>query len=320
MSFTTACPNCDARLQAPDTVEGKRVKCKKCGDAFVARPLDDDPPPRSAAKSRPRRDEEDEDRPRRSTTAARRSNDDDYEDDDRPRRRSRDDDEDEPRRPRKKGRKKAAGPPVLLFVLLGVGALVLLGAIAFGAYWFLSGDTPKDNPVARGGAAAGGPGGPVGGGGGAVAGWVDFAEPAGRFRVKMPQRPRAPITQRQQLPNGEQTEIRMHPAESAGEVFMVGHVNMPAAAAGAPADAILDGAVEGGQFRSKGAVLRSKSPITFQGFPGREAVLEFPGKRGSLVLRVILANNRMIMMIAAGDTVSAGSPKVRGFFESLRIE
>jgi hypothetical protein len=70
MSFTTICPGCDARLNAPDSLRGKQVKCKKCGDAFVARPAagtdeDDDSPAKTvkmSAKDAPakrRRDDED---------------------------------------------------------------------------------------------------------------------------------------------------------------------------------------------------------------------------------------------------------------------
>ena len=48
--FTTVSPGCEASLNAPDTLTGKKVKCKKCGESFVAKPaieVDDDEPPRT---------------------------------------------------------------------------------------------------------------------------------------------------------------------------------------------------------------------------------------------------------------------------------
>ena len=68
MSFSTVCPGCNAQLTAPDSAEGKRIKCKKCGDPFVARPLDDEgdelperPSVKASTRSRPRPVEDDED-------------------------------------------------------------------------------------------------------------------------------------------------------------------------------------------------------------------------------------------------------------------
>jgi hypothetical protein len=48
-------------------------------------------------------------------------------------------------------------------------------------------------------------------------------------------------------------------------------------------------------------------------------VLEYPGVKGSSVLRVIIAGNRMFWVMAKGDNFSADSPKVIGFLNSLKI-
>jgi hypothetical protein len=69
----------------------------------------------------------------------------------------------------------------------------------------------------------------------------------------------------------------------------------------------------------KGAVIKGRANITHQKFPGRQAVLEYPGVKGSHVVRVILAGNRMFWLMAKGDNFAADTPKVRGFFESLKI-
>jgi hypothetical protein len=41
--------------------------------------------------------------------------------------------------------------------------------------------------------------------------------------------------------------------------------------------------------------------------------------KGATILRVILAGNRMFWVLAKGDNFTADTPKVRGFFESLKI-
>jgi hypothetical protein len=276
MAFTTVCPNCDARLSAPDTVRGKKVKCKKCGEPFVARPAP-----------------------------------------------ATEDDEDDLPRPRKKGKgrkKKSSGSPVLFIVLIAIGAVVLIGGGVAAYFLFIKEDKPKDNPVAK----TDPPKGPAGkaadpAGVAATAGWVDFTVPEGRFQVRMPRQPGPPITQRQALPNGGMSEVKMYVVDLQAEAFITGFVQMPPAAAGAPPDAVLEGAVNGAAANAKGGRIKSRTTITYQGFPGREAVIEMPGKEGNLVMRVILAGDRMIMMIAGGNTATPETPRVRGFMESLKI-
>src|SRR5262249_4154612 len=111
MPISLSCP-CGARLNAPDTTAGKKVKCPKCGDPIAVpaaagfEVVDEKPVP----AARPRRrveDDEDDDRPARS--------------------RRRDDDEDD--RPRKKKRKaKSGGVPVWAWAT-GGGLLLVAGVV-----------------------------------------------------------------------------------------------------------------------------------------------------------------------------------------------
>jgi predicted Zn finger-like uncharacterized protein len=41
MPFHTECPDCEAGYNLPDTQEGRRVRCKKCGAAFTADPVEE---------------------------------------------------------------------------------------------------------------------------------------------------------------------------------------------------------------------------------------------------------------------------------------
>jgi hypothetical protein len=318
MPFTIACPNCDARLQAPDTVEGKRVKCKKCGEAFVARPADEEDD-RPAGKARRRAEDDEDDRPRRASKAARRVEEDDYDDEDRPRRRRRDDEDDEQSpRSRRKGKKKAAGPPVLLFVLLGVGALVLLGG-GVGAYLYFSDEKMPDNPVAKGGPGANAPGGPGPAPAGLTAGWVEHNDAAGRYRVRFPTVPQSQ-TVTQQTPNGP-VNVSLHLSGGPSEVFVSGSQPVPPEhRMGLSDDQVLDLGMEMAKMHGKGAAVRDTQSITYQGFAGRQLLMSAPGKKGSLIMRLILTKDRLIFLMAGGDSASADAPRVKAFFESLKID
>jgi len=197
--------------------------------------------------------------------------------------------------------------------------LVLVAGI--GAYFSSSGDKPSDGSAAAGGPVSG-PGGAGGGGPAgdpAVPGWLEFADPNGQFTVRMPRMPAAPTKQPWPLPNGDPAEATIYTVEIGGAMYAVAHLTVPGREAKAPADPVLDDAITGQVGWFRGAVIKSRTNVTHQGFPGRQAVLEYPGAKGSTVLRVILAGNRMFWVVARGDNFAADTPKVRGFLDSLKI-
>jgi Zn-finger nucleic acid-binding protein len=152
VSLVVNCPSCDARVTAPHSAVGKRVKCPKCGTGIAV--TDDEDDDRLVKSRRRDEDDEDDDRPRRK--ARRRDDDDEDEDDDRPR--------------RKKSAGKKGGPPVILFVAIGGGLLVL--GVAVVVLFVLFRGNPK------------GPGGVFGPS--APAGYTAVREPAGGFAVFLP--------------------------------------------------------------------------------------------------------------------------------------
>jgi len=155
------CPGCATRFEFADELDGKRVRCKSCGDIFrvdrtasKARDDEDDRPrptrrreedddERPAVKARHREKDEEDDRPR-SRARGRDEKDDEQpsrtrrpvledDDDDRPRGRRRDDDSDD--RPPRRGRdddddedaprrKKKIHPLMILGPILGLIAVV----------------------------------------------------------------------------------------------------------------------------------------------------------------------------------------------------
>jgi hypothetical protein len=133
MPITMRCPGCQTRFDFADDLEGKRIKCKSCGDIFRvagdAPPKkardDDDDDDRYGNRSR-RRDDNEDDRP---AARSRRRDDDENEqpsryrrgdpDDDRRRRRRSDEDDDRPA-------KKRLNP---LIIILPIGGTVLLAGV-----------------------------------------------------------------------------------------------------------------------------------------------------------------------------------------------
>jgi hypothetical protein len=154
MSIVMRCPGCKTQFEFTDNLEGKRIKCKTCGDIFRveqpsaksgAREDDDRPAVRSGSRRlgdedddrRSARRRDDDDRPvsryrrpmddddERPSTARRRPDDDDDRDDNRSRRR-RDEDDDYDRPKKKVHPLLIIGPIAALVLIVAVGVLVYL--------------------------------------------------------------------------------------------------------------------------------------------------------------------------------------------------
>jgi hypothetical protein len=188
---------------------------------------------------------------------------------------------------------------------------------------FYSGGGQQDGAAAKGGPVSG-PGADAGADGAAagdasVPGWLEFSDPNGQYKVRMPRLPAAPTKQHWPIPNGNPAEATVYTVEIGGGVYSVAYLVIPGRDAKAPVDPVLDDAISGGMAWFSGAAIKSRTNITHQGFTGRQVVLEYPGVKGSSVLRVIIAGNRMFWVMAKGDNFSADSPKVIGFLNSLKI-
>jgi DNA-directed RNA polymerase subunit RPC12/RpoP len=128
MSIPVVCTKCSAKLNAPDSAAGKRVKCPKCQTAMLVpeaipeapefEVVDDAPPAKKPPAKVKAVVEVDDDEPR-------------------PKRRPRDDDDDDDDdRPRKKKRKAAAGENSMMTrnIIGGVVLVVLLGVVGYVYY------------------------------------------------------------------------------------------------------------------------------------------------------------------------------------------
>ena len=109
MAIETHCPGCSTKVQVPDTLLGKRVKCPKCSQIFVAED------PGAAYEEVP--DTEDQPRPKRRPVPV------DDDDDDR--------DDEEERRPRRRWRQPHRGTTILV---LGILSLVMCAPMGIAAW------------------------------------------------------------------------------------------------------------------------------------------------------------------------------------------
>lgn len=124
MAIALSCPGCESTLNVSETLIGKSIKCKTCGEVIAVTA------PVKAAKAAVKKaavavSDDEDDRPRSKS----------------PRRRN-DDDEDE--RPTKS---KAGGSKMPKILGLAAAGILLLGGGAGGAYWLLG--SKKDDEVAK---------------------------------------------------------------------------------------------------------------------------------------------------------------------------
>jgi hypothetical protein len=330
--FTTVCPGCDSSLSAPDTLKGKKVKCKKCGEPFVAKPADEteeEPLPKTVktpgiAPPKPRKSDDEE--PTEETDKLRAKN-----------RRPADDeddteimeakvvDEEESPRPKskqKKGvakRRKEKKSPAMLFVLIGVGALILLGGGSVGAYYAFFKEEKKTDPQATGGTTSART--TTGTALAAITtNWVEHVDAEGKYRIKFP---KAPVTQTERIPKPDQSfqEVKMNTAQIPPEVFLAAHILfVEADRAGLTDEQLVSLVIDKVLAQGKGNLEKSRRAITYQGFTGSEVVVEEQGKKGGGILRGIIAGERVIILLAGGENSSPDSPRIKAFFESLKIE
>lgn len=329
--FTTICPGCDASLNAPDTLKGKKVKCKKCGEPFVAKPADateEEPLPKTvktpgvaSPKSRKSDDEEptEESNKLSAKNRARKDDEDDTEimeaaivDDD---------EEDAPTPKKKKGgkRRKEKKSSSMVIVLIAVAAVLVLGGGAVGAYYVFIKEENKPDPQAKGGTTAGGTTGQPNATA-ITASWVEHVDAEGKYRIKFP---KSPVTKTERIPKPDQSfqEVKMNTVEMPPEVFLTAHIPFVAAdRAGLTDEQLLQLVMNQILAQGKGAVEKSRRSITYQGFTGSEVVIENQGKKSGGILRGIIAGERVIILVAGSENASPDSPRIKAFMEALKIE
>jgi hypothetical protein len=349
MSIPVVCPNCSAKLNAPDSAAGKRVKCPKCQTGMVvpeplpeASPFEvvDDPQP--AAKAAPKV----AGRPRAAVKAEA------DDEDDRRRKRRRDEDDEDDDRPKKKKKKAAADNSMLIRNVVGGVLLVVLVAVA-GYVFYDRAQKAKEEDTA-GSSNAGGsqtppaeiplPGAPVGVGGGprpkGPVGPIGPAGPGGNPVGKKPiGTPGQPTTLtspkgfKVTFPGPYQSEdppeevrkklgvpLTVHGSVdlNAGLVFLAGTAEFPVAAS-ADEKKELVGRIVNTVIEDDGKTpLTSRKNVTVGGQTWEELTTKEVGG-GTAVSRVLQTDQRVYVLAVLSFGGTPPAEAVKKFFDSFEL-
>jgi hypothetical protein len=318
MSISVACLGCSAKLNAPDSAAGKKVKCPKpgCGTVMLVPALlqpqfevvEDDPPPKPKPKFIPAvvAEDDEDDRPRKKS---RRDDDDDDDDDDRPRSKRRRDDDDDDDRPRKKKKKKQQGMGAGLIVAIALGGILVLGGVGYGVYALVS----KKSDSAGGGGGGGSGGGPKAA---VPTGWVEYRSDKDKFRAYFPSLPQEVSAGGAPGAKG----MNMYIVEPRGQqvVAMVIVIQLNPGTSQQQRDALAakfnQGAAKGG------ARMGAATDTTWMGLPAKQSVVTEGGGRGGGVMR--FASTDATIYIALIGTESGGRLSAdleNGFFDNFEL-
>jgi hypothetical protein len=348
MSIAVVCSHCSAKLNAPDSAAGKKVKCPKC-QSVIAVPealapefevVEDEPQapkkPKAVVKAAV---ELDDDEPPRKKRRARDEDDDDQDDDD---------------RPRKKKKKPAEGNSMMVRNIVGGVALIALLVVA--GFVFadrfkkkdesggggsggsddttpanprIAGPAPKLQPFAPAG--GGGPGPGAGGGrpnpgGNAGAGKsigtpgqpVTFIAPKG-FKITFPG-PYSTENLPQRVKDKIGSPILVHIAvdPSTGQAFIAGSVDISSKTTAADKKSVYENVIKAALEEDGNAPLISRKTVMVDGRAWEEIVGK-EGKAGTSINRLLQTDSHIYVIAVASRTGTPPADAVKKFFDSFEL-
>jgi phage FluMu protein Com len=270
MASQFRCPTCEMLLKPSNFVSpGSRVRCPQCRTVFTtpeteeAGPSDWRAAPSREGASWPA-EQEDDDRLR--SPRARGGDRDDYYDDRPPRRRSR------------------GGIPTLVWILGGVGLMLLLGC---GLIAFLV--SRLANPE-----------------------WQDFNSPEGSFTATYPGSPKK---KSEVDALGNTTTMFFVEADWGHIAYFVGYTDIPGAGIVPDPGTVLDAAA------SVITTVKSKKPIRIDGHPGLEVDGEMmhSGTRMDVTNRIYLVGSRMYQVMVVRERSHQRPADFAKFLDSFRL-
>src|SRR5262245_24576049 len=352
MSISVACSKCAAKLNAPDTAAGKKVKCPKCQTVLtVPEPLapefevvDEAEPqpvkqptakPRAVVKAEAEADDE-EGRPRKKPGKAAREADEDENND----------------RPKKKKRRKQGddegGVSMTRNIVMGVLLLILLGVAAYVFYdrykkkddtssnssddakpvnpRLQSGTPPPDLKIQAAGTGGGGPAPklpdpkkqPVGTPGQPTT----LTSPAG-FKVTFPGpyvNETPPPRVRDQI--GLPVTIYRTEGITNHQSFVAGHVDLPANATADEKKSAYDRVVKSLTEESPKGLKLSRREVTVGGQKWEEITvteLKKGNREGGGVIRLLQTDARVYILLTGHDREAPPADVVQKFFDSFEL-
>jgi hypothetical protein len=296
MSISVTCPACSAKLNAPDSTAGKKVKCPKpgCGTVMLvpapapAFEVVEDEPPAAPPRAKPK------------FIPAAVADDDD--EDDRPRsKRRRDDDDEDGDRPRKKKRKKGGmGAGVIAGIVLG--GILVLGGLGYGIYALVGGGSKAPVP----------------------AGWVEYTSDSDKFKAYFPEKPES-----NSFPAGQREEgiesISMHMLDmkkSTQRMVGVIVVKFKSGSTSAERDKAMEkmrkSFAEGGDGRAS-----EPRSVKWAGQKASEIILEDikspGGKKAGGVVRYFATDTHAYVAILASEAGRLKPEEENGFFDNFQL-
>jgi hypothetical protein len=217
----------------------------------------------------------------------------------------------EPARARRSGR-WARGLPWWGWALAGGALLVLAAVIAVVTAKHLGRQTPADRTAPPASEALRPPEADV------PPGWQAFSPPGGRFTVLLPGDPK----ETKSVSQTERGAIETHTfaIEAGANTYAVSWFDFPGVVPQGPQ---IKGALEGGKnglLEKLGRIKVLKDEeITFDGFPGKEVVVENREKRYTLTVRLYLVRQRTYTLMASAPLGQSDAADVQRFFASFRL-
>jgi len=150
----------------------------------------------------------------------------------------------------------------------------------------------------------------------APAAWQEFSSAEGNFAVLMPGTP----THEKTSTNTAVGPIDMHMFTlniKRDAAYMVMYNDYPEIVTKASPEALLDGGRNGALANTKGKLIGEQS-ISLDGFPGREIVIDVPGK-GLMKVRAFLVRQRLFQVLAVGTKEKIDHEDTAKYLTSFRL-
>jgi hypothetical protein len=146
--------------------------------------------------------------------------------------------------------------------------------------------------------------------------WIEFRSEEGRFRVKMPDRPK-----REVLTLETQTSRVAHTTftvEKGPFIWLVDYADFPLASVDQRNSSAFLNQARDELLRESAATLRHEKSLNFKGYPGLEITLDIAG--GEACVRFYLVKNRLYQLaVTRLNILSTSNAPMRKFLESFEL-
>ncbi len=141
-----------------------------------------------------------------------------------------------------------------------------------------------------------------------------------RFKAALPG---TPTTTTQNITAGMSMQMRIvSPDKSTFYAVAYSEGKLPAERAALPVETLLDDSCDGSRetlkLQDPGVRELSRTPVSFEGHPGKELVLKVPAGSGRVVSRIFLVDGQLFILSAGAKGITADNANVKRLFDSLK--